>query len=138
MMILAKKRHSATLKDIKPAVMTVGGWFDAEDLYGPLNTYQTRKPVKIIILLLLWGHGHGDWARNGAKAIGNINFGDSISGFFQKNIEAIFFRRFLKDNGKAKINYRKPTYLTRDRKVGKPITLLKMQRRKAFIWYKIN
>jgi hypothetical protein len=34
---------------------------------------------------------HGDWARNGAKAvIGNINFGDSISGFFQKNIEAIF------------------------------------------------
>jgi hypothetical protein len=39
MMILAKKGHSATL--IKPAVMTVGGWFDAEDLYGPLNTYQT-------------------------------------------------------------------------------------------------
>jgi hypothetical protein len=37
--------------------MTVGGWFDAEDLYGPLNTYQTiEKPVKIIILLL-WGHG---------------------------------------------------------------------------------
>jgi hypothetical protein len=29
------------LQDIKPAVMTVGGWFDAEDLYGPLNTYQT-------------------------------------------------------------------------------------------------
>jgi hypothetical protein len=27
---------------------------------------------------------HGDWARNGAKAVGNINFGDSISGFFQK------------------------------------------------------
>jgi predicted acyl esterase len=40
---------------------------------------------------------HGDWARNGAKAvIGNINFGDSISGFFQKNIEATFFRRFLR------------------------------------------
>jgi hypothetical protein len=52
---------------------------------------------------------HGDWARNGAKAvIGNINFGDSISGFFQKN-SFTFFRRF-KDNGKAKINYRKPTF----------------------------
>jgi predicted acyl esterase len=36
------------LQDIKPAVMTVGGWFDAEDLYGPLNTYQNnRKPVKL-------------------------------------------------------------------------------------------
>jgi predicted acyl esterase len=56
MMILAK-RHSATLKRYQAAVMTVGGWFDAEDLYGPLNTYQTiEKPVKIIILLL-WGHG---------------------------------------------------------------------------------
>ena len=29
------------LKAVKPAVMVVGGWFDAEDLYGPLNTYQT-------------------------------------------------------------------------------------------------
>jgi predicted acyl esterase len=35
------------LKDIKPAVMTVGGFFDAEDLYGPLNTYQAiEKAVK--------------------------------------------------------------------------------------------
>jgi hypothetical protein len=42
MMILAK-RVFATLKDIKPAVMTVGGFFDAEDLYGPLNTYQVEK-----------------------------------------------------------------------------------------------
>jgi hypothetical protein len=41
MMILAKKGILQHLQDIKPAVMTVGGWFDAEDLYGPLNTYQT-------------------------------------------------------------------------------------------------
>jgi predicted acyl esterase len=34
------------LKDIKPAVMTVGGWFDAEDLYGPLNTYQAIESKK--------------------------------------------------------------------------------------------
>jgi hypothetical protein len=42
--------------------------------------------------------------KNGAKAIiGNINFGDSISGFFQKILEN-FFRHFLKDNGKEKTN----------------------------------
>jgi hypothetical protein len=52
---------------------------------------------------------HGDWARNGAKAvIGNINFGDSISGFFQRILKPPFSVVF-KDNGKAKINYRKPT-----------------------------
>jgi hypothetical protein len=38
---------------------------------------------------------HGDWARNSANAtIGNINFGDSISGFYKKNIEANFFPSF--------------------------------------------
>jgi putative CocE/NonD family hydrolase len=91
------------LKDIKPAVMTVGGWFDAEDLYGPLNTYQTiEKTSKNYNTIVMGPWSHGDWARNGAKAvIGNINFGDSISGFFQKNIEAKFFRHFLKDNGKG-------------------------------------
>jgi hypothetical protein len=46
--------------------------------------------------------------QNGAKAvIGNINFGDSISGFFQ-NIKPPF-PSFFKDNGKAKY-YRKPTF----------------------------
>ena len=28
------------LKNIKPAVMTVGGWFDAENLFGALETYK--------------------------------------------------------------------------------------------------
>ncbi len=28
------------LKKVAPAVMTVGGWFDAEDLYGTFRTYQ--------------------------------------------------------------------------------------------------
>jgi hypothetical protein len=44
---------------------------------------------------------HGDWARNGAKAvIGNINFGDSISGFFQKNKLhlSVVFKRWKSQN----------------------------------------
>jgi hypothetical protein len=91
------------LNDIKPAVMTVGGWFDAEDLYGPLNTYHAiEKSSKNYNTIVMGPWSHGDWARNGAKAvIGNINFGDSISGFFQKNIEAKFFRHFLKEDGKG-------------------------------------
>jgi putative CocE/NonD family hydrolase len=91
------------LKDIKPAVMTVGGWFDAEDLYGPLNTYQAiEKSSKNYNTIVMGPWSHGDWARNSASAvIGNIKFGDSISGFFQKNIEANFFHHFLKDNGKG-------------------------------------
>jgi putative CocE/NonD family hydrolase len=91
------------LKNIKPAVMTVGGWFDAEDLFGPLNTYSTiEKTSKNYNTIVMGPWSHGDWARNSAKqVIGNINFGDSISGFYQKNIEAKFFRNFLKENGKS-------------------------------------
>jgi hypothetical protein len=70
-------------------------------------------------------------ARNGAKAvIGNINFMIAFRASFKKN-KAIF-PSFLKDNGKAKINYRKPTYLTRiERLKTYNFGLLKMQRRKA-------
>lgn len=91
------------MKNIKPAVMFVGGWFDAEDLYGPLNTYATvEKNSKNYNTIVMGPWSHGDWARNSEKqVIGNINFGDSISGFYQKNIEANFFRHFLKDNGKG-------------------------------------
>ena len=90
------------LKNIKPAVMTVGGWFDAEDLYGPLNTYSTiEKSSRNYNTIVMGPWSHGDWARNSAKqVIGNINFGDSISGFYQKNIEANFFRHFLKNSRK--------------------------------------
>ena len=91
------------LNNIKPAVMTVGGWFDAEDLYGPLNTYSTiEKSSNNYNTIVMGPWSHGDWARNSAKqVIGNINFGDSISSFYQKNIEANFFRHFLKNNGKG-------------------------------------
>ncbi|WP_291103696.1 MULTISPECIES: CocE/NonD family hydrolase [unclassified Flavobacterium] len=91
------------MKNIKPAVMFVGGWFDAEDLYGPLNTYAAiEKSSKNYNTIVMGPWSHGDWARNSEKqVIGNINFGDSISNFFQKNIEANFFRHFLKENGKG-------------------------------------
>jgi predicted acyl esterase len=84
--------------------MTVGGWFDAEDLYGPLNTYQAiEKSSKNYNTIVMGPWSHGDWARNSASAvIGNIKFGDSIS-FFQK-YRSQLFRHFLKIMAKAKTN----------------------------------
>jgi hypothetical protein len=67
---------------------------------------------------------HGDWARNSANAtIGNINFGDSISGFYQKNIEANFSATFEKITVKAKTNYQKPTCLILELRNGKLMML---------------
>ncbi len=90
------------LKNIKPAVLTVGGWFDAEDLYGPLNIYKTIEKstpgAKNTIVMGPWGHG--DWADTATKAIHNhLYFGDSVNAFFQKEIEFAFFSHHLKDKG---------------------------------------
>ncbi len=92
------------LKNIKPSVatMVVGGWFDAEDLYGPLETYKTiEKHNPDNYNTLVFGPwDHGAWARSrGKNIVGNYYFGDSISEFFQSDIETKFFNHFLKGPG---------------------------------------
>ncbi|GAA4272642.1 CocE/NonD family hydrolase [Aquimarina gracilis] len=89
------------LKDIKPAVMVVGGLFDAEDLYGPFETYEKIENRSKNYNIMVFGPwSHGDWARNkGRQAIGNVYFGDDISEKYQKNIETKFFNHFLKKEG---------------------------------------
>lgn len=87
------------LKDgIKPAVMVVGGWFDAEDLYGPLETYKTIERNNDNFNIIVMGPwSHGDWARTSKRqAVGNVYFGDDISETFQKETERTFFNHFLK------------------------------------------
>jgi len=86
------------LKDIKPATMIVGGQFDAEDLYGPYNTYKSIEANSKNYNTVVFGPwSHGDWARTRKRqVIGNIHFGDDISDYFQKEIETKFFNHFLK------------------------------------------
>ncbi|MEM6865147.1 MAG: CocE/NonD family hydrolase, partial [Bacteroidota bacterium] len=92
------------LKDVKShvATMIVGGWFDAEDLYGPLETYKNiEKYNQGNYNTMVFGPwDHGAWARRkGRNAVGNYYFGDSISEFFQEKIETRFFNHFLKGDG---------------------------------------
>jgi hypothetical protein len=85
------------------ATMIVGGWFDAEDLYGPLETYKKIEKNREGYNTIVFGPwDHGRWARrNGRNLVGNYYFGDSISEFFQENIETKFFNHFLKGDGDA-------------------------------------
>ncbi len=88
-------------KNIKPAVMTVGGWFDAEDLYGALNTYksieQKNKINKNTLVMGPWFHG--GWERSEGDHLGDVQFGSKTSEFYQKNIELPFFNYYLKGEG---------------------------------------
>jgi putative CocE/NonD family hydrolase len=91
------------MKDIKPAVMIVGGLFDAEDLYGPLSTYKAiEKNSSNYNTLVMGPWSHGDWARTRERqAVGNVYFGDNISETYQKEVETKFFHHFLKGSGDA-------------------------------------
>ncbi|MBL7862338.1 MAG: CocE/NonD family hydrolase [Cyclobacteriaceae bacterium] len=91
------------LTGVNHSVMTVGGWYDAEDLYGPLNIYKriesTSPATHNTIVMGPWSHG--DWAReNGFQAVNHIYFGDSISTFYQREVERKFFNSILKENVK--------------------------------------
>jgi putative CocE/NonD family hydrolase len=88
------------LKNVKPAVLVVGGWFDQEDLYGPLKTYEgieVNKP-KSPNLLVMGPWIHGTWSRGTGESLGNIRFGSKTSQFYQKDIELPFFNHYLKED----------------------------------------
>lgn len=90
--------------NVTPAVMTVGGWYDNEDLYGSLNTYKTieAKNKNSYNILVMGPWPHGGWSRSDGEFFGELNFGSKTSKFYRENIELPFFNYFLK--GKGELN----------------------------------
>ena len=89
------------LYNVPPAVMTVGGWFDAEDLYGPLKIYRAveRNNPGVFNILVMGPWPHGGWNRIDGDKLGSVHFGDKHSVFFREQIQLPFFNYYLKDKG---------------------------------------
>jgi putative CocE/NonD family hydrolase len=89
------------LKKVTPAVMTVGGWFDAEDLYGPLKVYEAveQHNPQTYNILVMGPWCHGCWARLDGDALGNLRFGSQTSLYYREQVELPFFNYYLKDKG---------------------------------------
>ncbi len=89
------------LKNIRPAVMTVGGWFDAENLYGALETYKKVEASTTggTNVLVMGPWLHGGWSRGDGASLGPIPFGSNTSSFFREHIEFPFFQYYLKGKG---------------------------------------
>lgn len=89
-------------RDAKPAIMTVGGWFDAEDLFGPLETYRAfERGAKSENVLVMGPWRHGGWARTDGDRHGDVVFGQNTSAFYRTEVELPFFQRHLKDKKTA-------------------------------------
>jgi hypothetical protein len=94
-------------KNVKPAVMVTGGWFDAEDLYGTINTYEAivnNSPDNKDIYFSMGPWYHGGWARATGQKLGDIDFGSVTSLYYQENFELPFFNYYLKGKGELNIS----------------------------------
>lgn len=96
-----KRNIRPYLKNVTIPTLVVGGWFDAEDLFGSLHTYEAiekQSPVNNnFIVMGPWTHG--GWARNGWNKFGTYNFGSNTSKYFQDSLQTTFFNFYLKDKG---------------------------------------
>jgi uncharacterized protein len=93
------------MKSIQPAVMSVGGWFDAENLFGALQTYRSveRLSPECDNTIVMGPWSHGGWGGNG-ESLGDVSFNANTGEYFRDNIQYPFFQKHLKprDNNREK------------------------------------
>ncbi|WP_229374225.1 CocE/NonD family hydrolase [Fibrella rubiginis] len=92
------------LRGVWPAVLVVGGWFDAENLYGTLQVHRTLRQHSPVArpMLVMGPFGHRGWTTEAGHTLHNdLYFGDSLATDYQRRLEAPFFRHHLKATGEA-------------------------------------
>lgn len=93
------------LKNIRAAVLVVGGWFDTEDLYGPLKTYASieRRNPGIFNALVMGPWSHGQWRADSGERLGSAQWGFATAEHFRRHVQLPFFLHHLKDRAKPDI-----------------------------------
>ncbi len=97
------RNHRPHLKNIQPAVMTVGGWFDTENLFGALETHQRLEAASSnannFLVMGPWIHGGWNGGQADGASLGDVSFGDKTAVFYREKIELPFFEFHLKGKG---------------------------------------
>lgn len=90
-----------SLTELRVPTLTVGGWWDQEDFYGPLATYAAleQHDTAGINFLVMGPWNHGGWQGAG-DSLGRISFGDSTGTWFRREIQAPWFAYWLRDQGR--------------------------------------
>ncbi len=96
------RRH---LKDVKPAVLTVGGWFDAENLFGALECYQAIESSTPGAgnTLVMGPWYHGQWGRDAGERMGNAQFDAKTGDYYRESIIFPFFEHHLQGKPDPKL-----------------------------------
>ncbi|MFA7228947.1 MAG: CocE/NonD family hydrolase, partial [Melioribacteraceae bacterium] len=92
-------------KYVKPAALIVGGWYDSEDLYGPLKIYSSiegkNQDNKTHLVMGPWSHG--GWARSDGSFFGDFDLGENTSDYYNNNLLTPFFNYYLKGIGELNL-----------------------------------
>jgi len=93
------------MKNIHCAVLTVGGWFDAEDLSGPLKTFHAIDQYNpgIFNALVEGPWVHGGWSRYEGRRLGYVDFASDTGTYFRDQIQFPFFEAYLRGDGDLKL-----------------------------------
>jgi uncharacterized protein len=93
------------LHDIRPAVLAVSGWYDANNLYGALHVFDAvrRNSPGTPDTLVVGPWTHGQWARDKGESTGALSFGSATSTDFIKNVELPFFEAYLKGDARPNL-----------------------------------
>jgi hypothetical protein len=89
------------IKDVKPAILVVGGIFDAEDCFGAWNTYQAyvKQSPQTNSRLVMGPWYHEQWRNNDGTHLGNVQWGSNTSKYYADNLEIPFFEYYLRGKG---------------------------------------
>jgi putative CocE/NonD family hydrolase len=96
-----KQAMASYLTWVTVPTLTVAGWWDQEDFYGPQKIYKTLEPHDSgkMNFFVAGPWNHGGWMRSDGSALGRIKFGSNTSKYFREKIQAPFFAHFLKGKG---------------------------------------
>jgi uncharacterized protein len=91
------------LYHVQPAMLEVGGFFDAEDCFGAQHVYKAieKQSPSTNNKIVLGPWYHGQWARDVGSNLGHVQFGNNTSEWYRKNVELPFFNYYLKGEGNA-------------------------------------
>jgi putative CocE/NonD family hydrolase len=89
------------VKDVKPAMLVVGGLFDAEDCFGAWNMYKAidKQSPATNNRLVMGPWYHGQWRSNDGTHLGNVQFGSNTSLWYADHVEIPFFEFYLRGKG---------------------------------------
>jgi uncharacterized protein len=90
------------LKKIRPANLTVGGWFDAENLFGALEAGRCLQADGANSFLVMGPGIHGGWNIGAGANLGPVEFDSNTAEFFREKVELPFFNFHLKGEGEWK------------------------------------